>query len=443
VTDTRYVKSGDVAIAYRVAGTEEPVLIFVPGAISNMALDESLPLFARFGERLGRFCRVVRFDKRGTGLSDRGTDALGIADQVPDVEAVRGDVGAGRVALLGLSQGAAVAVLYALEHPERVSHLILFEGLVCDRLDPYAAPECSEPLTNWGEFFGRLDDDFADFSRRLARTCFPDAPDVAEAGTEMADFLRATASPATFKALWQGIVGLDLRPRLADLRVPTLVLHARGDRHHPASHGRYLGEHIPGARYVELDSNSHIPFFEEEAAGQILTAIEAFVTGSVVHTAARRFATVVFTDIVDSTAEQKRHGDTAWKGLLETYHADAQRIIAQFGGRLVEVLGDGVLAEFPVPGEALRATRLLGEAARSHGLRIRAGLHAGEVFDVGERLLGICVNTASRVTDRAAESEILTTDVVRGLVEGSGFRFEEAGEFELKGIGARRLVRLV
>jgi pimeloyl-ACP methyl ester carboxylesterase len=441
VTDTRYVKSGDVAIAYRVAGSGEPTLLFVPGAISNMALDESLPPFARFVERLGRFCRVARFDKRGTGLSDRGAEALGIADQVPDVEAVRAKFGAERVALLGLSQGAAVSVLYALEHPERVSHLILFEGLVCDLWDPYAAPGSSEPLTSWDEFFGRLDDDCGDFSRRLARTCFPDAPD--EGGSEMADFLRATASPATFKALWQGIVGLDLRPRLAELRVPTLVLHARGDRHHPAAHGRYFGEQIPGARYVELDSNSHIPFFEDEATDQILTAIEEFLTGGVVHTAARRFATVLFTDIVNSTAEQKRRGDTAWKGLLEAHHAEAQRVVAQFGGRVVEVLGDGVLAEFPVPGEALRATRLLGDAARGQGLRIRAGLHAGEVYEVGERLLGICVNTASRVADQAAEDEIFTTEVVRGLVEGGGFRFEGLGEFELKGIGARRLVRLV
>jgi pimeloyl-ACP methyl ester carboxylesterase len=319
VIETHYVKSGDISIAYRVSGIEEPTVLFVPGAISNMALGDASPELARVNERFARFCRVVQFDKRGTGLSDRGTGALGIADQVPDVEAVRADIGAERVVLHGLSQGSAVSVLYALEHPERVSHLILFEGLVCDALDPFASPKETQPLTNWDEFFGRLDDDFSDFSRRFAEQCFPDLPEEGVAG--LADFMRATASPATFRSLWEGIVGLDLRPRLAELKVPTLVLHATGDNHHPVSHGRYFAEHIPGAQYVELDSDSHVPTLQDEPAERILTAIEEFLTGTVAHSASRRFATVLFTDIVDSTAEQSRRGDAAWKTILSTHHA--------------------------------------------------------------------------------------------------------------------------
>jgi len=440
MTETHYVKSGNISIAYRVSGVEDPTVLFVPGAISNMALWEASPELARANERFARFCRVVQFDKRGTGLSDRNTDALGIADQVPDVEAVRAEIGAERVALHGLSQGAAVSILYALEHPERVSHLILFEGLVCDARDPYASAAAAEPLTNWDEFFGRLDDDFSDFSRRFAQECFPSITE--EEIPAMADFLRATASPATFRLLWEGIVGLDLRARLAELKVPTLVLHATGDCHHPVSHGRYFAEHIPGARYVELDSNSHVPTLEDASSERIVTAVEEFLTGAVEHSASRRFATVLFTDIVDSTAEQKRRGDAAWKSILALHHGESERLVSQFGGRVVEVLGDGVLAEFPAPGEALRATQALVGVARGQGLRIRAGLHAGEVYQVGERLLGICVNAAARVADRAGAGEVMATEIVRGLVEGGDFRFEDAGEFDLKGIGARRLVRL-
>ncbi|MGH7287361.1 MAG: alpha/beta fold hydrolase [Myxococcota bacterium] len=211
----------------------------------------------------------------------------------------------------GLSQGSAVAVLYALEHPERVSHLILAEGIVCDARDPYQPMSQENRLTDWDEFFGRLDDDFADFSRRFAGNAVPDAPDGALEG--ITEFLRATASPATFRALWQGIVGLDLRPRLAELSVPTLVIHARGDQHHPVAHGRFYADHIPNARYFEVDSRHHVPMWGSEAASdQILAAIEEFLTGRVENVPARRFATLLFTDIVDSTAQQNSEG--TWLG---------------------------------------------------------------------------------------------------------------------------------
>jgi pimeloyl-ACP methyl ester carboxylesterase len=440
VSQIQYLKSGDVSIAYRVEGSGEPTTLFVPGAISNMAFEGMDPGLARFWERASRIGRNARFDKRGTGLSDRGTTALGLEDQVPDVEAVRQAIGADRVALHGLSQGSAVAVLYTLQYPERVSHLILTEGLVCDAADPFQPMSPENVLTDWDEFFGDLDDDFADFSQRFARNAFPEAPEETLGG--VTGFLQATASPATFRSLWQGIVGLDLRPRLAELSLPTLVIHAAREQHHPVAHGRYYAEHIPNARYLELDSDLHVPMTEEAMGDQVLAAIEEFLTGTVLHTASKRFATVLFTDIVGSTEQQSKRGDAAWKSLLETHHAEAERVVTQFGGRVVELLGDGVLAEFPVPGEGLRAARALAEAARTQGIRIRAGLQAGEVYEVGERLLGICVNTAARVADRAGADEVLSTELVRGLVEGSGFTFEDAGGFELKGIGSRRLVRL-
>lgn len=208
-------------------------------------------------------------------------------------------------------------------------------------------------------------------------------------------------------------------------------------------HGRYFAAHMPSARYVELDTDAHVPYVEDAFADQMAAAVEEFLTGSVVHSAERRFATVLFTDIVDSTARQQRSGDEAWRGILAAHYADSARIVEQFGGRIVEVLGDGVLAAFAAPGEGLRAARGMLAAARSHGIQLRAGLQAGEVYEVGDRLLGICVDTAARVAAEAAPEEVLTTEIVQGLVEGSGFSFSEAGESELKGIGRRRLLRLL
>ncbi len=441
MAETRYVKSGETSLAYGVYGEGETTLLAVPGAISNMLLEDLGPSIARYFEGISRFCRLVRFDKRGTGLSDRSGTALKLSDQIPDVEAVRSAVGCERMALYGISQGAAVAVLYTLEHPDRVSHLILAEGVVCDSHDPNQPSSAGRKLVDWDEFFADVEKDFGAFSRRFTEMCFPDHAEAALGATVA--MLQGSASPAAFRALWQGIVGLDLRSRLKEINVPTLVLHASGDRHHPVQHGRYLAEHIPDAHYIELDSNSHLPYVIDEAiADQMVAAIEQHLTGTTAHSAARRFATLLFTDIVDSTAQQQQSGDDAWKSRLAAHHADAARIVEQFGGRVVEILGDGVLAEFSAPGQGLRAASAMVTAAHGQRIQIRSGIEAGEVYEMGDRLLGICLNATARVVAEAAPDEILTTELVKGLVEGGGFEFENAGEFDLKGIGRRRLVRL-
>jgi pimeloyl-ACP methyl ester carboxylesterase len=437
---THYAKSEGASLAYRVDSEDGTTLLHVPGALSNLALEDTVPAVARYFERLSRFCRLIRFDKRGTGLSDRGNMPLTVAEQVPDVEAVRKATQSERVALYGLSQGATVAVLYGLAFPERVTHLILVEGICCDARDPYRPITDDNKLVKWDDFFGRLKDDFEAFSREFSEICFPGGgPQFYEGVT---NFLRATASPTAFESLWRGIVGLDLRFNLKNVAMPTLVLHASGDQHHPVQHGRYFAEHIPGARYVELESPFHVPYMDEAVGAQMLTAIEEFLTGSVRHTAERRFAAVLFTDIVDSTAQQNKRGDRAWRSVLESHEADARRLAEQFGGCVAEVQGDGVMATFPTAGEGIRAARAMVEAARDLGVQIRAGLHAGEVYEVGERLLGICVNIAARVVSQAGADQILTTELVQGLVEGSGFAFVDTGEFELKGIGPRRLFRV-
>jgi pimeloyl-ACP methyl ester carboxylesterase len=440
VQTTKYVKSEGVSLAYRVTGDVGPTLLHVPGAISNLALEEQGPDALRYFERMARFCRAVRFDKRATGLSDRSAAPPTLVQQVPDVEAVRQALNAEQVALSGLSQGAAVAILYALRFPERVTHLILVDGVCCDARDPYLPMSDHNTLEVWSEFFGLMQDDFEAFTRRFASICFPGTPTAFQ--ELVAESLKATANPSSFEALWRGIVGIDLRPVLKEISCPTLVLHARGDQHHPVKHGQYLAEHIPRARYLELDTPFHVPGSDPAISDQIATAIEEFLTGSIRHTAERRFAAVLFTDIVDSTAQQRERGDRAWRSVLEAHEATTRRLVEQFGGRVVEVEGDGLMAEFPAAGESLRAARALVLAARDQGIRIRSGLHAGEVYEAGGRLFGICISIAARVAAQAGADEVLATELVQGLVEGSGLELTPRGEFELKGIGPRRLVRL-
>jgi pimeloyl-ACP methyl ester carboxylesterase len=440
VLTTKYVKSEGVSLAYRITGDAGPTLLHVPGALGNLALEEQGPNPPRYFERISRFCRAVRFDKRATGLSDRSAAPPTLDQQVPDVEAVRQAVGAEQVALSGLSQGAAVAILYTLKFPERVTHLILVDGVSCDARDPYLPMSDENTLEDWSRFFGLMQDDFEAFTRSFASICFPGTPDAFR--ELVAEFLKATANPSAFEALWRGIVDVDLRPVLKEISVPTLVLHARGDQHHRVEHGRYFAEHIPGARYLELDTDFHVPGADPAISDQMATAIEEFLTGSIRYTAERRFATVLFTDIVDSTAQQRERGDRVWRGVLEAHEAATRRLVEQFGGRVVEVEGDGLMAQFPTAGESLRAARSMIAAARDLGIRIRAGLHAGEVYESGGRLFGICISIAARVAAQAGADEVLATELVQGLVEGSELEFTPRGEFDLKGVGRRRLVRL-
>ncbi len=449
VLQTRYAKSGDVSLAYQVTGDADLDLVYVPGAAAGLTGAMDFAPTARYIEGLSRFCRLTRFDKRATGMSEHGDIPPTIEAQVPDVDTIRAAVGAERVAVYGLSQGAAVALLYAHRYPERVSHLVLAQGVCCDAADP-ARPMGPDnamtpfgpdhPIRSWEAFFEAAESDFSGFTVSFIRALFPSFPESVQ--ERLAGVLQMTVTPSSCRALWAGVVGLDLRSLLPEIRVPTLVLHARGDQHHPVSHGRYLADHIPGARFVELDGSAHMPNMDDALVPEMLVAVEEFLTGHVQHTADRRIAALLFTDIVGSTDLQRERGDRAWRDALDLHQANTQRVVEQFGGRVVDTQGDGDMSEFSAPGQALRAAHALHESAQAEGVQIRAAVHAGEVYEVDGRLVGLCVNHAARVIAEAEPSETLTTTVVQGLVEGSGFSFEDRGEFDLKGIGRRRLVRL-
>ena len=433
--EIRYAQSGDVSLAYSVLGEVGLPVILIPGIVSNLAMDSSNPLLARFYERIGQFSRAVRWDRRGTGLSDQSAEPLPLAEQARDLEVIRAAVGFERFALIAHSHGTALAASYAAAHPERVTHLVLIGGVVCDARDP--GDPGSPPLAPWDRLF-EATQDFAAYVTRFVAAAAPSAEPGLRARIE--NMIKASVTPRMQRLLIAQVRDLDLRGVLPGIRVPTLVMHQGRDGVFSPAHGRYFGAHIPGARYIELESDAHLFFADAASTAMVLTALEEFLTGSVVHTADRVMTTVLFTDIVDSTVAQRRMGDEAWRALRKSFEANSRRLAEQFGGRVVQFTGDGVMAAFPAASQALRTARALGEDARGLGVAIRAGVHAGEAYTVEDQLFGTCVTVAARVAAQAGAGELLTTETVSDLVSGSGFTFCDAGVRELKGVGPRRLL---
>jgi len=441
----QYTKSEGVSIGYTVSGEGEQSIIYVPGAYSNLAIERYFPESIAWQKFLGRFGRVINFDKRATGVSDRSARPLNLDQQVVDVEAVRVATNSKDLIVCGLSQGAPLAILYALAYPERIRALILIEGVCCDARDPFTSLSDNNTLFDWDKTLEVIDSDFSRFCVDFTKMMFPDAgPEDIDPSVE---YMHATASPSSHRFIWCCLMGFDLRPMLRHVRHPTLVIHGKDDQLYPVEHGRYFAEHIPGARYLELDSNYHMPTFDPDALPFLLDGIEKFITGlpprQFEESSARVVSTVLFTDIVGSTKQQRDLGDRAWTEKISAFEANSASIIEQCRGKVIRFTGDGVKAAFEVPGDGLRAARLLVQDASELGHPIRVGLHTGEVqWSTGD-LHGMAVNIASRVADQAEAGEVLTTTVTQGIVEGGDFAFSDWGEMDLKGIGTRRLVRLL
>lgn len=439
----RYTKSDGLSLAYEILSEEGVPLIHVAGMLSNLAMDDGIPGLARYFERLARFCRVVRYDKRGTGLSDRSALPAPLERQVMDLDAIREAVGVERTALLGVSQGAPLAALYAIRFPERVTHLIWVDGMVASCRDPWQPLSRDNQVAIGKELMDLIDTDYDAFTQRWVELASRTTRAIGaeEAETAIA-YLQASASPGAMRVTMESLQGMDIRDVLEQIQVPTLVIHARRDDVCPIEHGRYFAEHVGGARLLELDSNHHYPFLDEQVAPIALAAIEELLTGHVGHSADRVLATVVFTDIVASTSRQQAVGDEAWSGLRQRFEAESRQLVEQFGGRVIEFTGDGVMAAFGAASEAVRCASSLVRSARALGLELRAGVHTGEAYEVDDRLFGTCVTVASRVANEAAGGEILATETVQDLVVGAGLTFEPAGRVELKGLGERSLVRV-
>jgi class 3 adenylate cyclase len=428
--ETRYVKSGDVHIAYQVLGDGPPDLVFVSGFTSHCEHQWEEPTLAQSLRRLASFSRLIWMDKRGTGLSDPvPPDQLSLELRMRDMNAVLDAVGATRVALLGASDGGPMCTLYAATYPDRVSHLVL-----------YAA---------WARF---LQD--ADYPFGLPPEAFEAIAAVATAGWGKADVLtvvgpsaandprmrewwgrweRLSCSPGTMAAIVGVTFDTDVRLVLASVRAPTLVIHRTGDRFVSVEHGRYLAAHIPGARLVELPGVDHPHFIGDWRA--VIDEVEEFVTGTRSSPESNRvLATVLFTDIVGSTDAAVRRGDRRWLELLDRHNWLVRQQLARFAGREVKTIGDGFLATFDGPARAVQCAQAIAEEVHRIGLEVRAGVHTGEVELLDGDIGGVAVHIAARVSGLAGPGEVLVSRTVTDLTAGSGIRFLDRGTHTLRGI---------
>jgi class 3 adenylate cyclase len=434
--ETRYAKSGDAYIAYQVLGEDGPDLLYLSsGTISIDSIDEE-PGFARFHRSLASFSRLIRMDLRGVGLSDPIDPSVppALEHWVHDALAVLDAVGSECAALCGADEGALVAMLAAATHPDRTSALILLNAYARLRRDvdyPSGLPE---------SLVARFTDAVLDDYR--ADRSFADlevfVPSVAGDPRFQQWWQRAGnrgASPATARALARTRFETDLRPVLPAIQVPTLIVHRKGNRAALVGHGRYLAEHIPGARYVELPGDEHLPYVGDSDA--IVAEIEELLTGMRRVEADRVLATVLFGDIVHSTDLVSELGDRRWRDLLDAYYAMLRRQLERYAGREIKTIGDGILATFDGPARAIRCARSIRDGARQLGTDVRIGLHTGEVETMGDDISGLAVHIGERVCESAAPGEVLVSRTVVDLVAGSGISFEDRGEHELRGVPGR------
>ena len=423
--DTRYAKSGHVHIAYQVFGEGSVNLVFAPPFVSNIENYWDEPEFARWLLRLGSYARVVMFDKRGTGMSDRVAEVPGLDERMDDLRAVMDAVGMERAALMGVSEGGPLTALFAATYPERVDALVLYGSFA--RFASWLPTD--EALAQFLDYVEQAWGTGGSLPL-FAPTCGNDPAFVRWWGR----FERLGASPASASALMRMNSQIDISGIVPTIRVPTLVIHRTEDVTINVEGGRYLAEHIPGARYIELPGKDHILFVGDNA-GEIADAIQEFLTGSRVPVPVDRvLATVLFTDIVGSTEKAAALGDSRRRNLLDKHHATIRSNLARFRGHEVKTTGDGILATFDGPARGVRCACAVAEEIRPLGIDVRAGLHTGECEMMGDDVGGIAVHIGARVASLAGAGEVLVSRTVKDLVADSGLRFTDRGSQALKGV---------
>lgn len=430
--DVRYATAPDgVSIAYSVFGDGPFDLVLVPGFASHVELAWEWPAWAAFASSLASFSRVVTFDKRGTGLSDRVNEVPTLEQRMDDVRVVMDAAKSEHASFLGLSEGVPTSLLLAATHPERVRSLVCWGGLARSTWAPdypWAAP--AEALIQSAvEFLSP-----ALLTGEDLEYWAPSLADDKETQALLGRLRRSAGSPEAYRHLFAMFLEIDVRSALPAITTPTLVLHRRGDRIVNYRGAEWMASQIPGATFELLEGRDHFPWTEDGA--DVGARIRRFLTGreTPVPASERFLATVMFTDLVGSTQMAVAMGDARWRATLETHDRILRKEIASHGGIVVKTLGDGVLATFDGPGRAVRCGARIVEEISRVGLEVRIGLHAGEVEKIGADIGGIAVNIASRIAAMAGAAEILTSATVKGLVAGSGITFDNRGEHTLKGI---------
>jgi pimeloyl-ACP methyl ester carboxylesterase len=426
-SEVRYARSGDVHVAYQVIGDGPIDLVYSPGIWSNLEIMWEWPAWAEYLDRLAAFSRLILFDMRGVGLSDRGNQPPILELQTNDIGAVMDAVGAETAAIFGGARAGAMAMLFAATHPERTRALIL-----------YAPVAKTVQAPDWPT--GKSEQEQRRFVERFTAEMGTgenldlQGPSFDQAfKTWWARFERLVATPGAYEELANIFTPLDVRQVLPHIQAPTLVMHRMGDRIVKAAQGRAIAEAINDARFVELPGDDHIPFLGDRDA--LVDEVEEFLTGVRPAPAPDRvLTTVLFTDIVGSTERASAMGDKAWRGLLQRHHEIVRKELQRFRGHEVDTAGDGFLATFDGPARGIRCADAIRESLRGIGLEIRSGLHTGEVEIMGERIGGIAVHIGARVSALAGGGEILASSTVKDLVAGSGLMFEDRGSHQLKGV---------
>jgi class 3 adenylate cyclase/pimeloyl-ACP methyl ester carboxylesterase len=432
VPTTRFAQSGQVNIAYQVVGEGEFDIVFIPGAVSHVDLIWDDPAKARFFQRLSSVGRLIVFDKRGTGASDPA-EVGDLETRIDDVRAVMDAAGSRRAALVGVSEGGPMSLLFAAMHPARVAALTIYASL----------PRFTwAPDFPWGPPLAERERDVEAEARRWgtieqAREWLPDATE-AEV-TEAARRRRLSASPSSYLKMSQMNSTIDVRHILPSISVPTLVMHRRGDEL-PIDGARWTAQQIPGATFVELQGSEHLSYLGDwesvvDSIGSFFR--EVWDRGDWEEPEPDRvLSTVLFTDIVGSTARAAELGDRAWRDLVLEHHRRVRARLARFRGREIDTAGDGFFASFDGPARAIRCAQAIVEEMRELEMPIRAGIHTGECETTDGKVAGIAVNIGARIASIAAPNEVLVSQTVRDLVSGSGIAFDDRGDHELKGISS-------
>lgn len=437
-----YAKSGDLQIAYSVRGSGSVDLVSTPGFLSHLEMQQESRYYVRFWELVARSVRLIQFDKRGTGMSDRPPGIPTLEERIDDIRAVMDAAKSERAHLMGVSEGVPMAILFAATYPQRTRSLVLYGG---------RARFTRAPDYPWGpteeEAEQALQTQIAngwvqDFTTSAMRRWLGSVRDDPEFLEWYARLLRTAATPAARIALSRMNRLIDVRDILPSIRVPTLVIGKSGDPVMPPDCGRDLASHIPGARLVVIEADGHM--YIGEGWEEIVATIEEWVTEAAAPVSTDRFlATILFVDIVRSTERVAAIGDAAWRDLLGRHYATARRHLAVFGGVEVDTAGDGLLAHFDGPQRAIRCANAIERSAAEFGLEARAGVHTGEVERSGAAIRGIAVHLAARVASLAGAGEVLVSSTVRDLVAGSDLTFTDRGMHTLKGIPEPRQILAV
>jgi pimeloyl-ACP methyl ester carboxylesterase len=440
IPQIRYARTADkLNIAYQVLGDGPLDLVFVPQMVTNMEIFWENPRWSRFVRDLASFSRLILFDRRGAGLSDRPSGVPPLEQRMDDVRAVMDAVASQRAAMLGSGADGAMGALFAATYPDRVSALVLFavppRGMWAPDYPWGAREEKARELVEEAEkrFAQR------DLITALAQRMYPSAA----AGKDVIDWAirasRLSSSPGALAALRQMNLEIDIRSILSAIRVPTLVLHRTGDRHIPVEVSRLVAQQIPGAVYLELEGIDHVPWIgnPDVVVGVVREFVERVWREKPWEEVEpdRILATVLFTDIVGSTEKALALGDARWRELLREHHNRIRGQLARFRGREIDTAGDGFFASFDGPARGIRCARAIVDSVQALGLDVRAGLHAGECELIDGKVGGVAVHTGARVASEAAPGEVLVSSTVKDLVAGSGLQFGDRGLHALKGLG--------